>query len=136
VQSRIALITILTGDVPAMARFYRDILGFAVETDMGQYIEFASEGVRFAICARSIMVEATGNSSFRKAPSGRSFELAFPCASPAAVDAAYAQIVGDGATPIKEPADMPWGQRAAFFADPDGNIHELFADLPQSEESG
>jgi len=24
---------------------------------------------------------------------------------------------------------MPWGLRAAFFTDPDGNIHELFAGL-------
>jgi hypothetical protein len=29
----------------------------------------------------------------------------------------------------------PWGQRAAFFADPEGNIHGLFADLPRPAES-
>lgn len=132
-ETRIALITILTGDVPALARFYRDVLGFAVETDMGEYVEFASEGVRFAVCARSIMFEATGDDRFRQPAAGRSFELAFPCSSPATVDEAYAEIVGQGATPIKAPADMPWGQRTAFFADPDGNVHELFADLPDSE---
>lgn len=135
-ETRIALITILTGDVPAMTGFYRDVLGFAVETEMGEYVEFASEGVRFAVCARSIMVEATGDKSFRKAPTGRAFELAFPCAAPAAVDEVYAEFVGKGATPVKAPADMPWGQRTAFFADPDGNVHELFADLPEAEESG
>jgi len=27
---------------------------------------------------------------------------------------------------------MPWNQRTAFIADPDGNIHEIFADLPPS----
>ena len=42
----------------------------------------------------------------------------------------YAEIVARGAVPIHSPADMPWGQRTAMFADPDGNIHELFADLP------
>ncbi|MDX1688347.1 MAG: VOC family protein [Candidatus Promineifilaceae bacterium] len=132
-KTRIALITILTGDVPAMTRFYRDVLGFVVETDMGEYVEFASESVRFAVCARSIMFEATGDDGFRRPAAGRSFELAFPCASPAAVDEIYAEIVEQGATSIKEPADMPWGQRTAFFADPDGNVHELFADLPDSE---
>lgn len=135
-KSRIALITILTEDVPDMARFYRDVLGFEVESDMGEYVEFASEGVRFAVCARSIMAEATGHNSFRRPPSGHSFELAFPCPSPAAVDQAYAEIVGQGAAPITEPADTPWGQRTAFFADPDGNIHELFADLEQTEDPG
>ena len=132
-ESRIALITILTGDVPAMARFYRDVLGFEVENDRGEYVEFASEGVRFAVCARSIMAQATEDDGFRRPPDGHSFELAFPCSSPAVVDEVYAEIVGQGAAPVQGPADMPWGQRTAFFADPDGNIHELFADLPQTQ---
>jgi uncharacterized glyoxalase superfamily protein PhnB len=62
--------------------------------------------------------------------SGHSFELVFPLQSPEEVDTAYAGIVANGATPIKGLANMPWGQRIVFFADPDENIHELFADLP------
>ena len=31
---------------------------------------------------------------------------------------------------IKPPATMPWGARAAFIADPDGNIIEVFTDAP------
>ena len=42
---------------------------------------------------------------------------------------AYHEITQKGAAPIKRPEDMPWNQRAAFIADPDGNIHEIFADL-------
>ena len=30
---------------------------------------------------------------------------------------------------IKEPQNMPWNQRTALFADPDGNIHEIFAGI-------
>lgn len=56
-------------------------------------------------------------------------ELAFPVSSPSEVDATYKELIQKGATPIKEPADMPWHQRAAFLADPDGNIHEIFAKL-------
>jgi hypothetical protein len=36
-----------------------------------------------------------------------------------------------GAIPIKKPSYMPWNQRTGFFADPDGNVHEVFADLPR-----
>lgn len=128
-RSRIALITILTDDVPRLAAFYRDTLGFAVQQDLGQYVEFESSGVRFALCARSILQAASGDASYTEARRGHAFELAFPCDSPAEVDRAYADIVARGATPIHAPADMPWGQRTALFADPDGNIHELFADL-------
>jgi catechol 2,3-dioxygenase-like lactoylglutathione lyase family enzyme len=129
--NRIALITILTDDAPRLTAFYRDVMGFTVKQDMGGYVEFHHEGVRFAICPRSILHEASGHASYTEARRGQAFELAFPCAEPAEVDRAYAKIVAQGATPVHAPADMPWGQRTAMFADPDGNIHELFADLPQ-----
>jgi len=33
------------------------------------------------------------------------------------------------ATPVHQPQNMPRNQRAALFADPDGNIHEIFAEI-------
>jgi len=129
--NQIALITILTDDVPRLTAFYRDVMGFTVKQDLGVYVEFHNAGVRFAICARSILYEASGHVSHMEAHHGQAFELAFPCGEPAEVDRIYAKIVAQGATPVHAPADMPWGQRTAMFADPDGNIHELFADLPK-----
>jgi lactoylglutathione lyase len=128
-KGQIALITILTDDVNRLASFYQSILGFQLQQDLNQYIELINPGVRFAICARSVMEKATGNAIYHKLHTGQCFELAFSLPSPAEVDLAYADIIGKGATPIKSPATMPWNQRTAFFADPDGNIHELFADL-------
>lgn len=132
-QPQIALITLLTGDVPAMRAFYEDVIGFRVKTDMDQYVEFESDGVRFSICDRQVMREATEHADYQSATAGQRLELAFPCATPEEVDVAYRRIVAAGAEPVKPPADMPWGQRTAFFADPEGNIHELFADLPNAE---
>ncbi len=129
---RIDLITIVVDDVPKMVTFYRDVLGFQIKIDMGNYVEFANEGVRFSICTRSVMYEATQHVTYKNPRSGQNFELAFPLNTPDEVDRAYAQIVAKGAVPVCPPADMPWGQRAAFFADPEGNIHELFAELPHT----
>ena len=129
--SQIALITILTDDAPRLTAFYRDVLHFEIKQDMGGYVEFHSDGVRFAICARSILHEASGHASYTEAHRGQAFELAFPCSEPAEVDRMYAEIVAHGATAIHAPDNMPWRQRTAMFADPDGNIHELFADLPR-----
>jgi lactoylglutathione lyase len=129
--NQIALITVLTDDVPRLSTFYRDVMGFAVKQDLGVYVEFHNEGVRFAICARSILYEASGHASYTEAHRGQAFELAFPSGEPAEVDRVYAEIVARGASPVHAPANMPWGQRTAMIADPDGNIHELFADLPQ-----
>ena len=130
--NQIALITILTDDVPRLAAFYRDVLRFEVRTDQGGYVEFHNNGVRFAVCARSILRDATAHASYVEAHRGQCFELAFPCETPADVDRAYVNLVAHGAAPIHAPADMPWGQRTAMFADPEGNIHEIFADLPQT----
>ena len=132
---KIALVTVLTDRVPEMVTFYRDVLGFAVETASGEYVELASAGVRFAVCTRATMAEATGDPSYGETRRGQAFELAFPLASPDEVDAAYAEVVAKGARGVKGPATMPWGQRTAFIADPEGNIHELFADMaPASAE--
>jgi len=46
-EAKIALITILTDDVPKMVRFYHDVLGFEIKSDLDQYCELVSEGVRF-----------------------------------------------------------------------------------------
>ena len=43
------------------------------------------------------------------------------------VDAAIAGIGAAGGTVLKEAADMPWGERVGFVADPEGNVVSLAA---------
>jgi uncharacterized glyoxalase superfamily protein PhnB len=100
-----------------------------VKTELEQYVEFESPGVRFSLCTREVLAQATGHPSYGVARLGQAFELAFPFDSPSQVDTAYASLTARGAVPVAPPADMPWGQRTAFIADPDGNIHEIFAEL-------
>ena len=131
----IGLITILTDDIETMKVFYRDVVGFDVIEDLGNYVEFASEGVRFAICLRWVLLESTGHPSYGEASRGHSFELAFPVGSPDDVDRVYSEIVAKGATPVKEPEMMPWMRKTAFIADPDGNIHEIYSYKVEDPES-
>jgi catechol 2,3-dioxygenase-like lactoylglutathione lyase family enzyme len=123
----IGLITILTDEIESMKEFYRDILGFDIIEDLGNYVEFSNEGSRFAICRRSVMYESTGHNSFKEKSKGHSFELAFPVGTPNDVNHVFEEIVAKGATPVKEPEMMPWGRMTAFIADPDGNIHEIYS---------
>jgi lactoylglutathione lyase len=41
------------------------------------------------------------------------------------VDAALGRLRDLGATVLREPADMPWGERLAFVGDPEGNVVTL-----------
>jgi lactoylglutathione lyase len=131
---KIALITIFTQDVPRMVAFYRDVLGFTIQDDLGSYVEFKSSDVRFAICAMEVMIHSVDHPSLKEPISGHPFELAFPVDTPQQVDDLYTHMISSGAGNIQGPKDMRWNQRVAFFADPDGNIHEIFADLPRSAE--
>lgn len=129
-QTHIDLITIVSHNVPAMVAFYRDVLGFTVKLDLGNYVEFEPAGIRFALCAAEVMHEATGEDAYTHQPTGFPFELAFAYDTQAAVDAAYAAITAGGGRGVQPPAVMPWNQYAGFFTDPDGNLHEIFCELP------
>ncbi|HCX62242.1 VOC family protein [Sedimentibacter sp.] len=126
-KPEINLITIWTDDIDRMRNFYNQVLGFKINNDLGNYVEFENNGARFAICLRNVMYEYSDE--YRKKAVGQSFELAFPCEQPDDVDQSFEKLVAMGATPIHEPQDMPWNQRTALFADPDGNIHEIFAEI-------
>jgi lactoylglutathione lyase len=43
------------------------------------------------------------------------------------VDGAVADAPAAGGTVLKEAADMPWGERVGFVADPEGNVVSLAA---------
>lgn len=126
-------ITVLSDDVSRLTRFYRDVIGFHTVVEEGHYTEFENSGVRFAICSKSLMAENTnGHHSYMEEHRGQAFELNFQCESPEAVRETYRDLVSKGATPITEPQSMSWGHTTGFFADPDGNIHSLFAVNPEA----
>lgn len=126
-KAQINLITIWTNEIEKMKKFYHQVLGFNIKNDLGNYVEFENDGVRFAICTRDVMYGYSGE--YKKESFGQTFELAFPCESPKDVDESFNELMAKGATSIHEPQDMPWNQRTALFADPDGNIHEIFAEI-------
>ncbi len=124
-------ITIMADDVASLARFYRDVIGFRVVVEEGHYVELENTGVRLAICSRPTLAENTDqHPTYIDKRQGQAFELNFECESPEAVNELYEQFVAKGAMPIAEPRLKSWGHTTAFFADPEGNIHSLFAVNP------
>ncbi|EOC99684.1 VOC family protein [Caldisalinibacter kiritimatiensis] len=126
-KTKISLITIWTNNIDKMKEFYNKVLGFKIKLDLGEYLEFENDGVRFAICMRKVMYNYSHD--FKKECSGQILELAFPCESPDDVDITYDKLISKGVKGIQPPTNMPWNQRTVLFADPDGNIHEIFSDL-------
>ncbi|MBZ0308214.1 MAG: VOC family protein, partial [Anaerolineae bacterium] len=48
------------------------------------------------------------------------------------VDTTYQTLTAKGITFIHAPKDQPWGIRAAYFADPEGNLWEIRQQLAKS----
>lgn len=126
-KAKINLITLWSEDIEAMKVFYTEILGFKIKTDLGDYLEFFNEGVRFSICKPSVMKDF--HDDYKKEAYGQKLELAFECDSRQDLDQTYENFKRRGVACIQPPTDMPWQQRTALFADPQGNIHELFIEL-------
>lgn len=124
-------ITILALDVPGLTSFYRDVLGFKVIVTEENYTEFENDGVRLAIFSAPLMADNTNDHpSYAEERKGQSFELNFECDTPEDVYVMYEELISKGATGITAPKVMSWGHTTGFFADPEGNIHSLFAVNP------
>ena len=127
-RARLEGITVLAGDVQALAGFYRQALGLEAVVWEDHYVAFGGEGIRFAIFSRIDMGPNTHDHPDYQLPrSGQAFELNFVRETRDEVDAQYAHICAHGGIGIAAPVLQPWGDYTGFFADPEGNIHSIFA---------
>lgn len=125
-------ITVLADDVPTLAKFYREALGMEPTVEEAHYVAFSGNALRFAIFSRAQMGPNTNDHpDYRRPFSGQAFELNFQCAGAAEVAARFVHVCAYGGTAVAPPKEMSWGHFTGFFADPEGNIHSLFADLSQ-----
>lgn len=121
------MIGIVVKDMAAALKFYR-LLGLEIpaEADAEDHVECTANGYRMAWDTVKL-VESFGGPWVE--PTGHRMGLAFKCASPAEVDALYAQVVAAGYASKTAPWDAFWGQRYAQVLDADGNVIDLFAPL-------
>jgi len=106
-------------DIEKSEAFYRDALGFE------PVYRFPPEGradfVYLQLAPAGIGLGAAGGENVHGrpiAPGAGSFELFLYVDD---MDDACARLRELGAEELRPPADEPWGERRAYFADPDGN---------------
>lgn len=112
--------------------FYR-LLGVPTPTEWeGPHVEATlSNGLRLMFDDLELMKSLHPD---WQSPEGHRMALAFACETPAEVDEVYGRVVAAGYSGKTEPWDAFWGQRYATLLDPDGNMVDLFAPLPEAAE--
>ena len=112
-------------DMAAMRRFYEDILGFRLARELSpNWIEYQVGDNTLAL-ARPRLTAGDAPT-----PSGSaSLQLAFKV-SPPEVDQCAEELVRRGVDLLSPPTDQVFGHRTLFFRDPDGNLLEVFAEIP------
>jgi len=106
-----------------MKAFYRELFGFPVLSESATDLALQAGSVVLALRKRTRGYDGQG---VRTELPG--VQLAFRV-SPAEVDLCYKQLVAQGVTILDPPTDQPRGHRTVYFADPEGNILEVYAEI-------
>ena len=110
-------------DMPAMVRFYRDVLGFEIrEPEDADNVYLVKDGTVFMLYRRSDFEKMAGRSfQYVRGMNGH-YEMALRAENYAAVDRIFREVTARGAEAVMAPETMPWGQRTSYVADPEGNL--------------
>lgn len=122
------LIELVVADMAASLAFYRRLgLDIPAEADAEPHVEAGLGAFRIAWDTEDTI--RSFDPSWTPPTGGHRAALAFACASPAEVDAAYAELTDAGYAGHLAPWDAFWGMRYAVVHDPDGSPVDLMAPL-------
>jgi lactoylglutathione lyase len=127
-------IRLLVRDYGACFRFYRDVMGFEPVwgDESSGYADLDAGNATLALFGRGEMAKVVGTGELpAEALAQDTAVLIFAVED---VDAATARLQERRVPLVAAPADRPeWGVRTAHFRDPDGNLIEINAPLPEDE---
>jgi len=120
---QLGYVIVLCDDIDRMKQFYRDLFEFPVDSETDESLALRVGGVLLGLRKRTRNYDGRGGGA--ESPG---LQLAF-LVSPAEVDACYEVLRAKGIRILDPPTDQPRGHRTVYFADPEGNILEVYAEI-------
>ena len=129
------MVILAVEDLQKVAAFYESAFGWPRRIDEKMLVEFELPGGRgLALYHNKGFAHNTGRMPPRFEGYGTTgTELYFRCA---ALDERIDRIKSAGGRVLAEKAPRPWGDMAAYFADPEGNVLAVGRKLKPGEEEG
>jgi lactoylglutathione lyase len=114
---------LMVRDFEASVKFYRDVLEFEPSVIDTGFITFDIGVYTLALLDLALAAKMISEEALQPAKEfiPRSLFAIFLDNA----DVAYEELKAKGVNFIKPPTTQPWGQRTAYFTDPDGNIWEI-----------
>jgi uncharacterized glyoxalase superfamily protein PhnB len=126
---------IVVSDMRRSLAFYRKLgLEFPAGAEGEDHVEAQlSGGMRYMLDKEDVM--RAFDPEWERPTGGHAVGGAFRCDSPDEVNRVYGDLLDAGGSAHKEPWDAFWGQRYAQVKDPDGTVIDLYAPLPDQQQT-
>ena len=121
---RINAIVLFVKDLPLCQEFYEKKLGLNVKNTDEGFVAFELEGNQ-ELALMSLNEASKMIDDRHISPSEEGVHRALLAMYVEDTDLFYKKLVEEGVEFIKEPSTQPWGQRTAYFKDPEDNIWEI-----------
>ena len=109
-------------DIEAARKFYRDVMGLPIAYERADWIQFQ-------IGATGLVLQPLNGGLRDRRTEQPRVQLGFRFRYDE-INACYSELKARGVEVLEPPSDQGWGHRTLFFADPEGNLLEVYADLP------
>ena len=120
---KIMVIALIVSDLQKAIDFYQNKLGLKLaRTDEG-YAEFETKGVILELMEETAAKDLVALGKIKAGNLPRSSYFAWDAVED--VDALYKPLQEKGVEFTVGPKTMPWGEKVAYFTDPDGNLWEI-----------
>ncbi|MBL8120286.1 MAG: VOC family protein [Anaerolineae bacterium] len=122
---KIRTVNLFVHDFEKCLTFYRDALGLEIIRLEPTFVAFKMDDHELHLLqiADGANVLGVDLSAF-ESQTGK-LDRVLLCSQVDNVDAVYQTLMANGVEFTKAPVDQPWGIRAAYFHDPEGNIWEI-----------
>ena len=114
---------VLCDDIDRMKAFYRDLFPFPIDSESDETLAFRVGSTMIGLRKRTRGYDGHGGG-----PESPGLQLAF-LVSREEVDQCYQTLLEKGVTILDPPTDQSRGHRTVYFADPEGNILEVYAEI-------